>query len=52
MKRKVVSQKLGNRCNRYCQTRLDDRAALNGILFVLTTDVPWEDLLQELVLSQ
>nr|WP_115648355.1 IS5 family transposase [Chromobacterium violaceum] len=28
--------------------RLDDRAALNGILFVLTTGIPWEDLPQEL----
>lgn len=28
--------------------RLDDRAALNGILFVLRTGIPWEDLPQEL----
>jgi transposase len=28
--------------------RLDDRSALNGILFVLTTGIPWEDLPQEL----
>ncbi|AAQ64067.1 conserved hypothetical protein [Chromobacterium violaceum ATCC 12472] len=28
--------------------RLDDRAALNGILFVLTTSIPSEDLPQEL----
>ncbi|RQS06476.1 transposase [Burkholderia sp. Bp8998] len=27
--------------------RLDDRAALNGILFVLRTGIPWEDLPQE-----
>ncbi|MCG8996165.1 IS5 family transposase [Laribacter hongkongensis] len=27
--------------------RLDDRAALNGILLVLTTGIPWEDLPQE-----
>ncbi|MCC8397256.1 IS5 family transposase [Paraburkholderia sp. MMS20-SJTR3] len=28
--------------------RVDDRAALNGILFVLFTGIPWEDLPQEL----
>ena len=28
--------------------RLSDRAALNGILFVLRTGIPWEDLPQEL----
>ena len=28
--------------------RLDDRACLNGILFVLRTGIPWEDLPQEL----
>jgi transposase len=28
--------------------RLPDRAALNGILFVLRTGIPWEDLPQEL----
>lgn len=28
--------------------RVDDRAALNGILFVLHTGIPWEDLPQEL----
>jgi transposase len=28
--------------------RVDDRAALNGILFVLQTGIPWEDLPQEL----
>ncbi len=28
--------------------RLDDHAALNGILFVLTTGIPWEDLPQQL----
>lgn len=27
---------------------MDDRAALNGILFVLHTSVPWEDLPHEL----
>jgi transposase len=28
--------------------RLDDERALNGILFVLRTGIPWEDLPQEL----
>jgi len=28
--------------------RVDDRAALNGILFVLQTGIPWEDLPKEL----
>jgi transposase len=28
--------------------RLSDRAALNGILFVLRTGIPWEELPQEL----
>ncbi len=28
--------------------RLDDYAVLNGILFVLTTGIPWEDLPQSL----
>ncbi len=28
--------------------RVDDRAALNGILFVLHTGIPWEDLPKEL----
>ena len=27
------------------QPRLDDRKALTGILFVLKTGIPWEDLL-------
>ncbi|MCM2495536.1 transposase, partial [Burkholderia glumae] len=27
---------------------VDDRAALNGILYVLQTGIPWEDLPQEL----
>ncbi len=27
---------------------MDDRAALNGILFVLTTGIPWEEMPQEL----
>jgi transposase len=27
---------------------VDDRAALNGVLFVLQTGIPWEDLPQEL----
>ncbi|WP_416046923.1 IS5 family transposase [Cupriavidus basilensis] len=31
--------------------RLDDRAALNGILFVLQTGIPWEDVPQELGLG-
>lgn len=36
------------RSRRGGRPRLDDRAALNGILFVLTTGIPWEDLPQEL----
>jgi transposase len=28
--------------------RLDDRACLNGILFVLKTGIPWQDLPQQL----
>lgn len=28
--------------------RLDDRRALNGIVFVLSTGIPWEDLPQEM----
>jgi transposase len=28
--------------------RLDDRRALNGIVFVLSTGLPWEDLPQEM----
>jgi transposase len=28
--------------------RLDDNAVLNGIMFVLTTGIPWEDLPQSL----
>lgn len=28
--------------------RLDDRRVLNGILFVLKTGIPWEDLPQEM----
>lgn len=28
--------------------RVNDRAALNGILFVLLTGIPWEDLPQEM----
>ncbi|WP_115617498.1 IS5 family transposase [Chromobacterium vaccinii] len=58
MKRKVVSQKLWKslqpllppppRSRRGGRPRLDDFAALNGILFVLTTGIPWEDLPQEL----
>ncbi|CAJ4402979.1 TIS1421-transposase orfA protein [Burkholderia pseudomallei] len=28
--------------------RIDDRSALNGILFVLHTGIPWEDLPQEM----
>lgn len=31
--------------------RLDDELALNGILFVLRTGIPWEDLPQELGLG-
>src|SRR5260221_11251022 len=30
------------------QPRLDDRKALTGILFVLKTGIPWEDLPQEM----
>ena len=30
------------------QPRLDDRKALTGILFVLKTGIPWEDLPQEI----
>jgi transposase len=30
---------------------VDDRAALNGILYVLQTGIPWEDLPQELCLG-
>ncbi|PRP70938.1 hypothetical protein BUE93_09395 [Chromobacterium amazonense] len=58
MKRKVISQKLWkslqpllpppSRHRRGGRPRLDDFAALNGILFVLTTGIPWEDLPQEL----
>lgn len=58
MKRKVVSQKLWkslqpllptpSRSRQGGRPRLDDFAALNGILFVLTTGIPWEDLPQEL----
>jgi transposase len=36
------SPKGGRRCS------VDDRAALNGIVYVLQTDIPWEDLPQEL----
>ncbi len=58
MKRSIVSQKLWKslqpslhlpaRSRRGGRPRLDDRVALNGILFVLTTGIPWEDLPQEL----
>jgi transposase len=58
MKRSVVSQKLWKSLQPLLPTsplsrrggrpRLDDKAALNGILFVLTTGIPWEDLPQEL----
>ncbi|WP_435382758.1 IS5 family transposase [Crenobacter oryzisoli] len=58
MKRSVVSQKLWKslqpllsspaRSRRGGRPRLDDRAAMNGILFVLTTGISWEDLPQEL----
>lgn len=58
MKLSIVSQKLWKslqplqpsptRSRRSGRPRLDDRAALNDILFVLTTWIPWEDLLQEL----
>ena len=58
MKRKVISQKLWKslqpllppppRSRRGGRPRLDDFAALSGILFVLTTGIPWEDLPQEL----
>lgn len=58
MKRKVVSQKLWKslqplltpppRSRRGGRPWLGDFAVLNGILIVLTTSIPWEDLPQEL----
>lgn len=58
MKRNIVSQKLWKSLPPLLQVlprsrwggrpRLDDRAALNGILFVLTTGISWEDLPQAL----
>ena len=58
MKRKIISQKLWKpllsllvppaRSVQGGLPRVDDFAALNGILFVLTTGIPWEDLPKEL----
>ena len=58
MKRKIISQKLWKpllsllvppaRSVQGGRPRVDDFAALNGILFVLTTGIPWEDLPKEL----
>ena len=58
MKRALISQKLWQDleplvpvCKPSPQgrrPRCDDRAAFNGILFVLMTGIPWEDLPQEL----
>lgn len=58
MKRKVISQKLWKpllslltppaRSVQGGRPRVDDFAALNGILFVLSTGIPWEDLPKEL----
>jgi transposase len=58
MKHSVLSQKLWKslqpllpaapRSRKGGRPRLDDKAALNGILFVLTTGIPWEDLPREL----
>nr|WP_139798610.1 IS5 family transposase [Andreprevotia lacus] len=58
MKRAIVSQQLWKslqpllpvqpRSRQGGRPRLDNRAALNGILFVLTTGIPWEDLPKEL----
>jgi len=36
------------RSSRGGRPRLDDQAVLNGILFVLATGIPWEDLPQSL----
>lgn len=58
MKRALVSEKLWRELeplipraepsSKGGRPRLDDRAAFNGILFVLLTGMPWEDLPQEL----
>lgn len=58
MKRSIVSQKLWKslqpllpivpRSRKGGRPRLDDRAALNGILHILTTEIPQEDLPQTL----
>ncbi|MBA8737422.1 IS5 family transposase [Chromobacterium violaceum] len=57
MRRQLVTQKLWKSLQRLLPLpprrrgrgpRLDDRAALNGMLFVLTTGIPWEDLPQGL----
>lgn len=58
MKRALISQKLWQeleplvpqpkRSPKGGRPRCDDRSAFNGILFVLMTCIPWEDLPQEL----
>ena len=58
MKRALISQKLWEELELLVpaaqpspkggRPRLDDRAAFNGILFVLMTGIPWEELPQEL----
>lgn len=55
MKRALIRQKLWQDLVPVCKPspkggrpRCDDRAAFNGILFVLMTGIPWEDLPQEL----
>ncbi len=58
MKRMVISEKMWTELELLLpkskpsphggRPRLDDRAAFNGILFVLQTGIPWEDLPQEL----
>ena len=58
MKRALISQKLWQEleplvpaCNPSAKggrPRIDDHAAFNGIMFVLFTGIPWEDLPQEL----
>jgi transposase len=58
MKRSVLRQKLWKslqplltiapHSRKGGRPRLDDKVTLNGILFVLTTGIPWEDLSREL----
>lgn len=58
MKRALISQKLwaelaplvpdSKPSPKGGRPKLDDRAAFNGILFVLQTGIPWEELPQEL----